>query len=72
MIYNHMATAPLPQQPIENMHIEGFIPVIINVLPAANLPFLLGLNQNKDYPQDTDASQPPSDLTPAIIFRKES
>ena len=60
----------LPEQPIQNMHIEGFIPVIINVLPVANLPFLLGLNQNKNNP--SDANPYPSDLTPAIILGKES
>ena len=34
---------PLPQQPIQQMHIEGFIPVIINITPVTNLPMLLGL-----------------------------
>ncbi len=47
---------PLPQQPIQQMHIEGFIPVIINITPATNLPLLLGLadtEQNAD-----DAAKP--------------
>jgi hypothetical protein len=35
---------PLPLQPIENMHIDGFLPVIINIVPIANLPLLLGLD----------------------------
>jgi CheY-like chemotaxis protein len=37
---------PLPmdqQPPIENMNIEGFYPVIINVTPLPSLPILLGL-----------------------------
>ncbi len=34
---------PLFEQPIENMHIEGFFPVIINIQPVTNLPMLLGL-----------------------------
>src|SRR6185436_8782849 len=34
---------PLPQQPLQQMHIEGFVPVIINVTPIANLPVILGL-----------------------------
>ncbi|MBI5416009.1 MAG: phosphoglycerate kinase, partial [Candidatus Omnitrophica bacterium] len=34
---------PLPQQPIETMRIEGFIPVIINITPVMDLPLLLGL-----------------------------
>ncbi|MBN1869009.1 MAG: glycogen/starch synthase [Candidatus Omnitrophica bacterium] len=35
---------PLPQQPIEQMHIDGFLPVIINVTPFENMSFLLGKN----------------------------
>ncbi|MBP9854509.1 MAG: hypothetical protein KBD53_06550 [Candidatus Omnitrophica bacterium] len=40
---------PLPynQQPFENMNIDGFIPVIINVSPITNLPLMLGLNGNE-------------------------
>ena len=34
---------PLPQQPIESMHIDGFIPVILNITPVPSLPLLLGL-----------------------------
>lgn len=33
---------PLPQQPIESMSIEGFIPIIIQAIPI-NLPLLLGI-----------------------------
>ena len=46
---------PLPQQPLQQMHIEGFIPVIINITPVTNLPLLLGL---ADTEQDTDETQP--------------
>ncbi|GEM_PF-4939721 len=35
---------PLPMQPIQDMHIEGFLPVIINIVPITNLPLLLGLD----------------------------
>ena len=35
---------PLPQQPIETMRIDGFLPVIINIVPITNLPLLLGLD----------------------------
>lgn len=40
---------PLEQQPIYEMNIEGFIPVIINVTPV-NLPLILGVvdEENKD------------------------
>ncbi len=36
---------PLPpsQQPVFNMKIDGFMPVIINVTPVKNLPLLLGI-----------------------------
>jgi hypothetical protein len=34
---------PIPMQPIETMHIDGFLPVIINIVPITNLPTLLGL-----------------------------
>ena len=33
---------PLPQQPVHQLHIEGFVPLIINVTPLTNLPLLLG------------------------------
>ncbi|MEK7679901.1 MAG: hypothetical protein AAB356_06895, partial [Deltaproteobacteria bacterium] len=52
---------PLPQQPIENMHIEGFLPIIINVTPLTNLPLLLGL---ADTQQDAD------EITPAMKARE--
>lgn len=35
---------PLPLQPVETMHIDGFLPVIINIVPITNLPLLLGLD----------------------------
>ncbi len=37
---------PLSNQPLENMRIEGFFPVIINVTPVSNLPLLLGIKSN--------------------------
>ncbi|MFC1510584.1 hypothetical protein ACFL49_02880, partial [Candidatus Omnitrophota bacterium] len=54
---------PLPvfQQPMDElMHIEGFIPVIINIAPAVNVPMLLGLG---DGPQEDDVGQS-QDLDP--------
>ncbi len=38
---------PLPEQPIKQMKIDGFLPVIINITPATNLPVLLGLEEKK-------------------------
>ncbi len=44
---------PLPMnlQPIETMHIEGFVPVIINITPIKDLPFLSGI---KNLPIGSD------------------
>lgn len=38
---------PVNMQPIMNMDIQGFVPVIINITPALNLPMLLGKNELK-------------------------
>jgi len=38
---------PINQQPIGNMKIDGFMPVIINVTPINDLPLLLGLNDKE-------------------------
>jgi hypothetical protein len=35
--------APVSDEAIQNMNINGFVPVIINVTPATNLPMLLGI-----------------------------
>jgi hypothetical protein len=42
---------PLPQQPIEDMNIDGFLPVIINISPV-NIPLLLGFFDNENRPID--------------------
>ncbi|GEM_PF-6306142 len=46
---------PLPQQPIETMRIDGFVPIIINITPIPNLPMLLGL---ADPAPDTQEIRP--------------
>ncbi|MDO8675618.1 MAG: hypothetical protein Q7K71_05845 [Candidatus Omnitrophota bacterium] len=38
---------PINQQPIGNMKIDGFMPVIIKVTPISNLPLLLGLTDKE-------------------------
>ena len=44
---------PLNQQPIFEMNIEGFAPIIINVTPIPNLPLMLGLiDRNDNAPTD--------------------
>ena len=45
----------MSDQPIENMNIEGFFPVIINVVPMPSLPVLLGLV--KDEPQQDNKAE---------------
>ena len=49
---------PVFQQPIADMHIEGFVPIIINVTPI-NLQFILGLADDPDSEEqktrDTEA-----------------
>ncbi|HQO57189.1 MAG TPA: response regulator [Candidatus Omnitrophota bacterium] len=41
---NNGVPLPLPQQPVGDMNIDGFLPVIINITPIPNLPMLLGRN----------------------------
>ncbi len=46
---------PMHQQPIQNMRIEGFLPVIINIVPINSLPLLLGVaDPEKDQRDFTD------------------
>ena len=33
---------PMSQQDLDNMHIEGLVPVILNIRPAAGLPLFTG------------------------------
>jgi len=40
---------PLMQQPIGDMHIEGFLPVIINISPIT-IPMILGLVEEEEEP----------------------
>jgi len=66
---------PLPMnlQPIENMYIEGFIPVIINVTPVVNLPLLLGLTDTEAPfdSADADAQKTPFDLSFVDKYREK-
>ena len=55
---------PLPQQPVENMNIDGFVPVIIHIAPVTNLPLLLGL---ADTESDKDTSY---EGTPSLKARE--
>jgi hypothetical protein len=57
---------PLPQQPIGEMHIEGFIPVIINITPVTNLPMLLGIVDEGNPSDAADSGIQPMELGFAI------
>ena len=35
---------PVDQQPLDQIKVDGFIPIIINITPIENLPLLLGFN----------------------------
>ena len=64
---------PLPMQPIESMHIEGFIPVIINITPVTNLLMLLGLGED-GLPVDSadaDISSMPMELGSVEKYRNK-
>lgn len=50
---------PLPQQPVDSMRIDGFLPVIINIVPITNLPLLLGFDRKGNSPEE----QPSADLS---------
>ncbi len=41
---------PLQMQDISNIHIEGFVPTIIEITPVTNLPVLMGLNDSTGQP----------------------
>ncbi len=64
---------PLPiwDQPIEQMHIEGFVPVIINIqsIPASQVPLLLGLQGDEECSpgQSTPCASP---RLSAVLFSK--
>lgn len=52
---------PIQQQPIGDMNIDGFLPVIINVAPVTNLPLLLGLADTGDVPGELSFNSSPAD-----------
>ncbi|MBZ0167421.1 MAG: hypothetical protein K8I00_11500, partial [Candidatus Omnitrophica bacterium] len=45
---------PLPQQPVDNIHIQGIVPIIIQITPVNSLPLLMGF---ADTPQPVDSAQ---------------
>jgi len=40
------------QEQFQNMNIEGFLPIIINISPITNIPLLLGLTDTEEIPTD--------------------
>jgi glucose-6-phosphate isomerase len=57
---------PLSMQPMEDMRVDGFLPVIINITPIPNLPMLLGLDlpAREDDPVRLTRPQLSLSLTP--------
>jgi len=53
---------PVGQQPIYNMKIDGFFPVIINIMPVVTSPLLLGL-LDTEAPYDSADADDDSDAT---------
>ncbi|MBF0385887.1 MAG: hypothetical protein HQL27_08460, partial [Candidatus Omnitrophica bacterium] len=43
---------PISEQSLENINIQGFVPIIINITPINNLPLLLGVAETPDKPVD--------------------
>jgi hypothetical protein len=54
---------PLQQQPVLDMTIEGFLPVIINITPVPNTHFLLGVHQpgSEEQPEQDIVNVPAVD-----------
>lgn len=63
---------PLPQQPVGNMKIDGFLPVIINIAPV-NIPLLLGMAQESpaEGAASTDSPQAPADIREKVYTGRE-
>lgn len=56
---------PVSEQPIQQINIEGIMPVIINITPVANLPMMLGIGPKSDQNRTTDLSYNLSSLPAA-------
>ncbi|MFA5089136.1 MAG: phosphoenolpyruvate carboxykinase domain-containing protein, partial [Candidatus Omnitrophota bacterium] len=53
---------PLLLQPIDQLNIQGFLPVIINITPVTNLPMLLGMAGKGGAPEKETDHRPASPL----------
>ncbi|MCK5580821.1 MAG: HD domain-containing protein [Candidatus Omnitrophica bacterium] len=63
---------PLPQQPIHNMNIEGFLPVIINITPVPSIPMLLGIDVDGvdvDIDLSFNSVSDPSDFRARLVAK---
>ncbi|VAX34960.1 hypothetical protein MNBD_UNCLBAC01-701 [hydrothermal vent metagenome] len=47
---------PISDQPLEDMNIQGFLPVIINITPIQNLPLMLGIVEPASQGTERDVS----------------
>ncbi len=61
---------PVSQQPLEDMQIDGFLPVIIHIAPVMDLPVLLGIakqqEKDKQAKKDLDPAKEPDWNTTAL------
>lgn len=60
---------PMNMQPIGDMKIDGFYPVIINIQPATNLPLLLGLVTEDGQPANSARDEKP--IADKMSFKRE-
>lgn len=60
---------PLIQQPLQDMQIDGFLPVIINIAPVANMPLLLGLIDDDVFPINDEGGELP--IESAQVYGRE-
>jgi len=57
---------------IEDINVEGFVPIIINVMPVVNLPLLLGLDTKVDADKNQSAKSDRFNLTQlSPVYRDE-
>ena len=61
---------PLNLQPLESMNIEGFVPIIIEIRPATNMPLLLGLAEEGSDDKTTNDSEG-GETVPAAYFEQK-
>ncbi len=57
---------PMPTIPLENIKIDGLVPVIIHVAPVTNLPMLLGIVNSENPSDAADSNSAPLEIGWAV------